>query len=287
MLEHRGEDLVGLARARAAPAVTSSPSWSARSWNGPERARGRRAGRTRPRAPARRRRRPSANACRSVLFPAPDSPLTTTMPPRPSRARCSAATRNARSSSRSCNLTGRDRTDGDPMPIRAANVPPVDPASRRIRSSWGTTHADRAGAPTGRWGATPDALVGRIADRGHCSPAPRRGRPHKEKHPHEDVSSSSVRSPAPASSPRSSSRRSRRRPTPRWRRSGVPYNWVTSYVAGDKVICVHEAEELRSPHGPVRDEAQGAEAPAEGRHPPGHRAAAPPRARGCPPPVLV
>ena len=22
---------------------------------------------------------------------------------------------------------------------------------------------------------------------------------------------------------------------------GVPYNWVTSYVAGDKVYCVHEA----------------------------------------------
>jgi hypothetical protein len=23
---------------------------------------------------------------------------------------------------------------------------------------------------------------------------------------------------------------------------GVPYNWVTSYVAGDKVYCVHQAE---------------------------------------------
>ena len=23
---------------------------------------------------------------------------------------------------------------------------------------------------------------------------------------------------------------------------GVPYTWVTSYVAGDKVYCVHEAE---------------------------------------------
>lgn len=23
---------------------------------------------------------------------------------------------------------------------------------------------------------------------------------------------------------------------------GVPYNWVTSYVAGDKVYCVHEAD---------------------------------------------
>jgi hypothetical protein len=24
---------------------------------------------------------------------------------------------------------------------------------------------------------------------------------------------------------------------------GVPYRWVTSYVAGDKVICVHEADD--------------------------------------------
>ena len=24
---------------------------------------------------------------------------------------------------------------------------------------------------------------------------------------------------------------------------GVPYNWITSYAAGDKVICVHEAED--------------------------------------------
>lgn len=24
---------------------------------------------------------------------------------------------------------------------------------------------------------------------------------------------------------------------------GVPYTWVTSYVAGDKVFCVHEAED--------------------------------------------
>ena len=24
---------------------------------------------------------------------------------------------------------------------------------------------------------------------------------------------------------------------------GVPYTWVTSYVAGDKVYCVHEAED--------------------------------------------
>ena len=24
---------------------------------------------------------------------------------------------------------------------------------------------------------------------------------------------------------------------------GVPYNWVNSYVAGDKVYCVHEADD--------------------------------------------
>lgn len=23
---------------------------------------------------------------------------------------------------------------------------------------------------------------------------------------------------------------------------GVPYHWITSYVAGDKIYCVHEAE---------------------------------------------
>lgn len=24
---------------------------------------------------------------------------------------------------------------------------------------------------------------------------------------------------------------------------GVPYNWITSYVAGNKIYCVHEAED--------------------------------------------
>jgi hypothetical protein len=27
---------------------------------------------------------------------------------------------------------------------------------------------------------------------------------------------------------------------------GVPYTWVTSYVAGDKVYCVHEAENMET-----------------------------------------
>jgi hypothetical protein len=27
---------------------------------------------------------------------------------------------------------------------------------------------------------------------------------------------------------------------------GVPYNWVTSYVAGDKLYCVHEADDAEA-----------------------------------------
>ena len=27
---------------------------------------------------------------------------------------------------------------------------------------------------------------------------------------------------------------------------GVPYNWITSYVAGDKIYCVHEAEDAET-----------------------------------------
>ncbi|MBV9952295.1 MAG: DUF4242 domain-containing protein [Acidimicrobiia bacterium] len=27
---------------------------------------------------------------------------------------------------------------------------------------------------------------------------------------------------------------------------GVPYNWVTSYVAGDKVYCLHETEDVET-----------------------------------------
>ncbi|MGE3074517.1 MAG: DUF4242 domain-containing protein [Dehalococcoidia bacterium] len=27
---------------------------------------------------------------------------------------------------------------------------------------------------------------------------------------------------------------------------GVPYNWVNSYVAGDKIYCVHEAEDAET-----------------------------------------
>jgi selenophosphate synthetase-related protein len=27
---------------------------------------------------------------------------------------------------------------------------------------------------------------------------------------------------------------------------GVPYTWVTSYVAGDKIYCVHEAEDVET-----------------------------------------
>jgi len=27
---------------------------------------------------------------------------------------------------------------------------------------------------------------------------------------------------------------------------GVPYTWITSYVAGDKIYCVHEAEDAET-----------------------------------------
>jgi hypothetical protein len=27
---------------------------------------------------------------------------------------------------------------------------------------------------------------------------------------------------------------------------GVPYNWVTSYVAGDKIYCLHETEDVET-----------------------------------------
>ena len=27
---------------------------------------------------------------------------------------------------------------------------------------------------------------------------------------------------------------------------GVPYNWVTSYVAGDKIYCLHEADDAET-----------------------------------------
>ena len=27
---------------------------------------------------------------------------------------------------------------------------------------------------------------------------------------------------------------------------GVPYKWITSYVAGDKIYCVHEAEDAET-----------------------------------------
>ena len=27
---------------------------------------------------------------------------------------------------------------------------------------------------------------------------------------------------------------------------GVPYRWVTSYVAGDKIYCVHETDEVET-----------------------------------------
>lgn len=36
-------------------------------------------------------------------------------------------------------------------------------------------------------------------------------------------------------------------------RLGVPYKWVTSYVAGDKIYCVHEAENAEVIHRHARE----------------------------------
>lgn len=34
---------------------------------------------------------------------------------------------------------------------------------------------------------------------------------------------------------------------------GVPYNWVTSFVAGDKIYCVHEAENAETIYRHARE----------------------------------
>ena len=33
---------------------------------------------------------------------------------------------------------------------------------------------------------------------------------------------------------------------------GVPYTWVTSYVAGDKIYCLHEADDAETIHEHAR-----------------------------------
>jgi hypothetical protein len=40
---------------------------------------------------------------------------------------------------------------------------------------------------------------------------------------------------------------------------GVPYTWVTSYVAGDKIYCVHEADDAET----VREHARRGGFPAD------------------------
>ena len=40
---------------------------------------------------------------------------------------------------------------------------------------------------------------------------------------------------------------------------GVPYRWITSYVAGDKVYCIHEADDEET----IREHARRAGFPAD------------------------
>ena len=136
VLEHGGEDLVGLAGAARASRVTSSPSWSATSWSGPERARGRQrvAGapehrhvvddgvreRLQQRALAGARTRRSRRPCRRArLGPG-----------------CSGAARAARSSSRSSSLTlgivpRRVTAATRRAPPRARDAPPASEDGER------------------------------------------------------------------------------------------------------------------------------------------------------------
>ena len=41
--------------------------------------------------------------------------------------------------------------------------------------------------------------------------------------------------------------------------AGVPYTWVTSYVAGDKIYCVHEADDAEA----IREHARRGGFPAD------------------------
>ena len=43
---------------------------------------------------------------------------------------------------------------------------------------------------------------------------------------------------------------------------GVPYRWITSYVAGDKIYCVHEADDEDA----IREHARRGGFPANSRH---------------------
>jgi len=40
---------------------------------------------------------------------------------------------------------------------------------------------------------------------------------------------------------------------------GVPYNWITSYVAGDKIYCVHETDDVET----IREHARRGGFPAD------------------------
>lgn len=40
---------------------------------------------------------------------------------------------------------------------------------------------------------------------------------------------------------------------------GVPYNWIHSYVAGDKIYCVHETEDVET----IREHARRGNFPAD------------------------
>ena len=110
------------------------------------------ADRTRPTGEAARRARASPNACIRAVLPAPGSPVTITMPPRPSRARC-------------CRSTQRGHLVVPlQQPHRRDDTEALRDGDRAARS--GEPPGRRRGASDGarRWGATPDVARGPVAD---------------------------------------------------------------------------------------------------------------------------
>ena len=60
---------------------------------------------------------------------------------------------------------------------------------------------------------------------------------------------------------------------------GVPYRWITSYVAGDKIYCVHEADDEDA----IREHARRGGFPANSHHRHRQRVRAPHRRVGAGP----
>ena len=76
-----------------------------------------------------------------------------------------------------------------------------------------------------------------------CCPTDRRGRPiHQSRRNHEALHHRTG-DPRRQRAHQDAAGRDRRKSNAVVESLGVPYRWITSYVAGDKVYCVHEADD--------------------------------------------